>query len=128
MRIIDYNTKRYGDLDIPNLMYNNRIQNIRQRRKVQLLSFMYTESRNPGNIKMERPTMSLRKSDRVKFREKFTRKTVILNSPVYHGYALWNVLPEDIQKLGTLSAFKNRIKNCSIHANVSCREYCKDIT
>ena len=98
MRINDYNTKRYGDLDIPNLMYNNRIQNIRQRQKVQLLSFMYTESRNPGNIKMERPTMSLRSSDRVKCREKFTRKTVILNSPVYRGYALWNVLPEDIQK------------------------------
>ena len=111
MRIIEYKTKRYRDLDIPNLMYNNHIQGIRQRRKVQLLTFMFTESKLPENIKSERPPMTLRSNNKVKFKEKFTRKTIILNSPVYRGYALWNELPEDIQNLKSLSIFKKKIKD-----------------
>ena len=111
MRIIEYKTKRYRDLDIPNLMYTFRIQNIRQRRKVQLLSFMFTESKISGNIKTERPVMTLRSNNKVKFKEKFTRKTPVLKSPLYRGYALWNDLPEDIQKLRSLAIFKNRIKD-----------------
>ena len=111
MRIIEYKTKRYRDVDIPNLMYTYRIQNIRQRRKVQLLSFMFTESKISANIKKEQPAMILRSNNKVKFKEKFTRKTAVLNSPVYRGYALWNELPEDIQKLDSLTIFKNRIKD-----------------
>ena len=71
---------------------------------------MFTESKLPENIKSERPPMTLRSNNIVKFKEKFTRKTIILNSPVYQGYALWNELPEDIQNLKSLSTFKNKIK------------------
>ena len=54
--------------------------------------------------------MTLRSNAKVKFREKFTRKTIVLNSPLYRGYELWNILTEEIQKLDSLLVFKNRIK------------------
>ena len=71
------------DIDEPALMYTYRIQHIRQKRKVQLLSFMFTESKISDNIKSERPTMTLRRNNKVKFKEKITRKTAVLNSPLY---------------------------------------------
>ena len=92
-------------------MHTYRIQNIRQRRKVQLLSFMFTESKISTNLKIERPNMTLHSSKKVKFKEKFSRKTTVLNSPLYRGYQLWNELPEDIQKIDSLKSYKNKIKD-----------------
>ena len=90
---------------------------------------MFTESKLPENIKSERPPMTLRSNNIVKFKEKFTRKTIILNSPVYQGYALWNELPEDIQNLKSLSTFKKQDKVHILHPlNVKRSSYCKDIT
>ena len=110
MRIIEFKKKKDRESHVQNLMNLYRIQNIRHRRKVQLLSFMFTESKNSENIKSERPDMTLRSNAKVKFRETFTRKTIVLNSPLYRGYELWNILPEEIQKLDSLLVFKNRIK------------------
>ena len=80
-----------------------------QRRTVQLLSFMYTESKITKNLNIDRPNMTLLSSTKIKFRKRFTRKTSVLNSPIYRGYQLWNGLPEEIQKIKSLSLFKNRI-------------------
>ena len=44
IRISDYKKKSERDQNIQNLMTTYRIQNIRHRRKVQLLSIMFTES------------------------------------------------------------------------------------
>ena len=111
MRIIENKNRFNRDIDVPALMYSYRIQHIRQRRKVQLLSFMFTESKISDNIKSERPAMTLRSNNKVKFKEKFTRKTSVLNSLLYRGYALWNELSDDIQNIKSLTVFKNRLKD-----------------
>ena len=110
MRIIEYKKPKDRDKNLQNLMNTFRIQNIRQRRKIQLLTFMFNQSKFQTNLKMERPDRVLRNSNKIKFKEKFTRKTTVLNSPLYRGYALWNDLPEDVQKIGSLSKFKTLIK------------------
>ena len=110
MKIIEFKTKRYRNLDIRNLMPTHRIQNIRQQRKVQLLSFMFNENKISENIKTEQPMMTLRSNNKIKFKEKFTRKTTVLNSPIHRSYALWNQLPEEIQQIDSLIIFQNRIK------------------
>ena len=111
IRIIEYRKKIDCDQNIQNLMNIYRIQSIRQGRKVQVLSFMFTESKNILNLNTLRPEMTLRNSTKIKFKEKFTRKTVVLKSPSYRGFALWNNLPEEIQKTESLLSFKNRIKS-----------------
>ena len=110
MRIIEYKKNSSREKNIQNLMNTYRIQNIRLRRKVQLLSFMFTESKIFKNLKINRPDMVLRNSNKIKFEEKFTRKTTVLNSPLYRGYELWNRLPEDMQKVKTISKFKTSMK------------------
>ena len=110
MRIIEYKKKGNRNENIQNLMSTYTIQSIRYRRKIQLLSFMYLESKKSNNLNPERPDMILRNSTKVKFKEKFTRKTTVLNSPLYRGYKLWNNLNEDIQKMSSLSKFKKAIK------------------
>ena len=91
-------------------MRTYRIQNIIQHRKVQLLTFMFSESKISKNIKTDRPNMVLRSDTKVKYLEKFTRKTTGLNSPIYRGYALWNELPEELQKIDSLLVFKRKLK------------------
>ena len=111
IRTIEYKKRKDRDGNIQNLMNEYGIQNIRERRKVQLLSFMFNESKISNNLKLERPYMVLRSSTKVKFKEKFTRKTTIMNSPLYRGFALWNELSEEVQKIDSQLIFKNRIKS-----------------
>ena len=75
---------------------------------------------SPTNLKVERPNMTLRSSTKVKFREKFTRKSVVLNSPIYRGYQLWNMLPDEIQTTQSLKVFKNRIKDIFFRGKIMC--------
>ena len=109
MRLIKFKKKAEREENITTLMRAYNIQNIRQRRKVQLLSFMYTESKMPYNLNHERPDRVLRSRNKVKFKEKFTRKTTVQNSPLYRGYVLWNKLTENIQKSISLPVFKRQI-------------------
>ena len=91
-----------------------KIEPIRERRNKQLLSFMYVESKNKNNLNMRNINLTLRSDARVKFREIITKKTTVQNSPYFRGIALWNKLPEAIQKLETLSKFKYCMKQYKI--------------
>ena len=88
-----------------------RIEHLRYRRNNQLLSFMFMMSGIKENINSRRPTMTLRNSNRIKFKEKLTVKTLIQKSPMYRGIHLWNELPEDIQRSDNLRIFKRTIKS-----------------
>ena len=55
--------------------------------------------------------MTLRNSSKIEFKERFTRKTVVLKSPSYRGFALWNALPEELQKIESLLIFKHGVKS-----------------
>ena len=72
---------------------------------------MFNESKISNNLKLERPDMVLRSSTKVKFKEKFTCKATIMNSPLYRGFALWNELSEEVQKIDTQLILKNRTKS-----------------
>ena len=95
-------------------MRNYRIEPIRDRRKRQLLHFMYCESKVKPNLNRRETNITLRSNNKVKFIEKLTRKTTIQNSPYYRGIQLWNKLPENIQKSGTTKVFKQKIKELKL--------------
>ena len=78
---------------------------------MQLLTYMYNESKAVRNLNTKRLDMRLCSSTNIKFKEKLTRKTTVLNSPLYRGYALWNDLPKDIQLIKTPHVFKNSNKS-----------------
>ena len=92
IRLIEYENDYKKRVDIKTLMRRYKIENIRHRRDLQLLSFMYTESKSPLNLNLKSPSIILRNSNKVKFREKLTRKTQVQNSPYFRGIALWNTL------------------------------------
>ena len=71
---------------------------------------MFNESKNKINLKTERPDTVLRNSSKIKFNEKFTKKSTVLNSPLYRGYKLWSVLSKELQKIDSLLKFKKAIK------------------
>ena len=111
IRIIEYKKKGDREQNLQQLLDTYRIQNLLQRRKVQLLTFMFSENKNPENLKLESPEMTLRSNNKVKFKERFSRKTTVLKSPLYRGFALWNNLTEELKKIDSLLSFKKRIKS-----------------
>ena len=110
IRLIEYEREYQNRNDIKVLMKDYGIESIRHRRELQLLSFMYNESLDKTNLNQTSTSLILRSSNKIKFREKLTRKTSVQNSPYYRGISLWNSLPETIQKRNTLLKFKRSIK------------------
>ena len=93
------------------LYHEYRIEHLCYRRNNQLLSFMFMMSGIKENINRRRPIMTLRNSNRIKFKVKFTVKTLIQKSPMHRGIHLWNELPEDIQRSDNLRKVKRAIKS-----------------
>ena len=115
IRLIEYE-KEYRKRDnIKRLMTKYRIENIRHRRDLQLLSFMYNESRSAINLNQHSTSLLLRSSNKIKFKETLTRKTQVQKSPYFRGISLWNTLTEATQKQGTLRKFKCVIKSSFIN-------------
>ena len=111
LRLIEYKDKAQREKDQHILMKIYRIDPIRDRRKRQLLHFIYCESKVKYNINKRTSDLLLRSDNKVKFKEKLTKKTKVQNSPYYRGIYLWNKLPEHIQKSDSLLLFKCRIKD-----------------
>ena len=55
--------------------------------------------------------MELRSKNKVKFKQHFTDKTKVQNSPLFRGIFLWNQLLADVQNMDKLSQFKNAIRS-----------------
>ena len=110
VRLIEYERDFRKRKDIKLLMTEYGIGNLRHRRNLQLLSFMYTESHNVINLNRRSINLTLCSSNKVKFKEKLTRKTTVQNSPYYRGIFLWNTLSESVQKINSLQKFKKSLK------------------
>ena len=82
LRLIEYEKDYSKREDHKVLMERYGIQNIRQRRKQQLLPFMYNESLIPSNLNFKSTSLILRSNNKVKFKEKLTMKTSVQNSPI----------------------------------------------
>ena len=105
IRIIEYKRKGNRTGDIQDLMSTYQIENISY-----LLCFLKVNPQGKihDHLKTERPDMVLRNSSKVKFNEKFTKKTVALNSSLLGGYKLWNDLSEEYKSQIHYLSYKNQ--------------------
>ena len=62
-------------------------------------------NQTPENLEIQRPKIELRSKNKVKFKNKFTKITKVLNSPLYRGVFLWDQLPADLQHVPDLKSF-----------------------
>ena len=113
IRLIEYSKKDQQEKDLGILLKNYK-KTIRNRRKKQLLSFMYAESELSLKLTTGNSKIVLRSDNKVKFIEKLMRKTTVQNSPYYRGIKQWNMLPENIHKSGTLLKFKQQLKGVKV--------------
>ena len=111
IRLIEYEKDFRKRANIRVLMTEYGIESLRCRRNLQLLSFIYNESKQSDNLNHRSTGLVLRSSNKIKFKEKLTRKTTVQNSPYYRGISLWNTLPAATQHLGTLKNFKKALKH-----------------
>ena len=100
---------RADHVRIEDLHRNVNLLGLEQRRVIQLLRLMYLHSKDPDVLKVaERHT---RNSTKVVFKVMTRCKNVYLNSPFYKGKMLWDKLPENIQKSGSICEFMTVVKN-----------------
>ena len=93
-----------------------------QRRIEHLLIFMYKKSKiNQDFLVVQRPKIELRSRNKVKFKQAFTDKTKVINSPLYRGIHLWNQLPSATQRIEDLNTFKHQIKTMINSGQIKCR-------
>ena len=98
IRRIEYCNDREKRQNIDLLKEVYKIEDLRLRRKRNLVKIMYTQSRSAINLKESTSKMELRSANKVKLKNDFTSKTRIHNSPLYRGMRLWDSLPPDLQK------------------------------
>ena len=83
-----------------------------QRRTEHLLLFIYKKSKiDKQSLNTQRPKMELRSRNKVKFKQMFTDKSKVMNSPFYRGIFLWNKLSPEIQKAKDVSTFKSMVRS-----------------
>ena len=72
---------------------------------------MYRQSKKPGMLNLDRPTINLRSNKKFKFkRESKYTYIMYLKSPKVRGVNVWNMLPAAVQKATTKVKFKSLIK------------------
>ena len=104
------------------LLNSYKLTSLYQRRNEHLLLLMYKHSMtNKDSLLLQRPKMELRSKNKVKFKQNFTDKTKVLNSPFYREMYLWNQLPAHIQQKEEISVFKTNIRALIINGHLKCR-------
>ena len=84
---------------------------------------MYKKSKNnKSSLTLQRPKIELRSRNKVKFKQAFTDKTKVLNSPFYRGMYLWNQLPAYVQNIEEIPAFKTYVKEMIMSGQIKGRE------
>ena len=113
VKSIEYciNVENRQDKDV--LQDKYKIEDLKLRRKRNLLKIMHTLSSDSENLKTVSIERDLRSTTKVKLKNDFTSKTKVFNSPLYRGIRLWDSLPSNLQKERNKYIFKHRI---SLHA------------
>ena len=70
---------------------------------------MHTQSSCSQNLKVDTVKINLRSKKKIHIKKDFTSKTTILNSPLYRGIKLWDLLTSDMQKEKDFHMFKKRL-------------------
>ena len=71
-------------------MVKYNIEELRRRRKRNLVKIMYTQRKNIENLKASSVERTLRSANKVKKKNDFTNITKVHNSPLYRGISLWD--------------------------------------
>ena len=95
--------------DIETLQEKYKIEDLRLRRKRNLVKIMCNQSMCTKNLKVETSKMRLQSANKVKIKKVFTNKTKVFNSPFYRGLRLWDSLPPAIQKEENKYVFKKKV-------------------
>ena len=109
LRRIEYcmNPDDRQDTDVLRVKYN--IEELRLRRKRNLVKIMHTQSKNIENLKATSVERNLRSANKIKMKNDFTNITKVYNSPLYRGIRLWDSLPASLQKEEDKYSFKKKI-------------------
>ena len=91
-----------------------RIEDMKTRRKRNLLRLMYIQSKCDANLCAKKKHIQLHSDVKIKMKSDFTRLTKIQRSPYYRGLGLWNALPEHVQKEPNKYKFKSAVKSLII--------------
>ena len=63
------------------------------------------------SLNSQRPKMELKSRNKVKFKQIFTNKSKVMNSPFNRGILLWNKLSSEIQKSKDVTTFKRMVRS-----------------
>ena len=113
LRRIEYCVNPENRQDTNVLMGKYKIEDLKLRRKRNLVKIMHTQSTKPEYMKKVSSERNLRSTEKIQMKNNFTSKTKVLNSPLYRGIRLWDSLPANIQKEKDQYSFKKKI---SLHA------------
>ena len=83
--------------------------NLETRREIQLLGLLYDLRGDPRYVKA--PTANTRLADKIVFSVERVNYEIYRRSPFYVGQKLWSNLDREIQKSGSKSQFKLRVKS-----------------
>ena len=109
LKCIENECQKKVDVDLLYGKYG--IQHLCLRYREHISCFMYRQSKKPGMLDLDRPTINLRSNKKVKFKKKSKyRYTIYLKSPKVRGMKVWNMLPANVQKATTKVKFKCLIK------------------
>ena len=94
------------------LHVEGKLLKLKHRREEHLLSFMYDQSKIPGNLKKKKTEgVSTRSSSKILMKTRKPLTERYKKSLAYQGPKKWNALPELIQKVPTKGIFKLQISN-----------------
>ena len=110
LRRIEYCMIKENRLAYSVLQQKYNIDDLRLRRKRNLLKIIHARSTVLKSADSENHRIELRSNDKVKIKMDFTAKTRVFNSPLYRGSRLWNLLPVDLQKEKDKYIFKKKIR------------------
>ena len=101
-------TRLSDRVSIPELHSKCKMNSLEQRMRIQLLWLMYMLSKDESFLKV--PNRITRRVDRIVFNVPNRILPVYERSPYYVGTKLWNDLPNHVQELDNVFAFKKEIR------------------
>ena len=110
VRRVEYCTIPENRQNLDVLLEKYKIESLKLRRRRNLVKIIYSQSACSKNLKVDTVKINLRSKKKVHLKKDFTSKTKILNSPLYRGIRLWDLLPSDLQKEKDFRAFKKRLR------------------
>ena len=110
LRRIEYCPIKENRLSYELLQRKYNIEDLKLRRKRNLLKIIHANSAELENVDSESHQIELRSKNKINIKTDFTAKTRVYNSPLFRGARLWNLLPVDLQKEQNKFVFKKKLR------------------